>query len=565
MVEKYKLIGEILKEAGFLKEEQIQEALNIQRSSKRRLSEILFGLGYITTKNITEILESQFGILPQDVIAADIPYDIINKVPADIALYNRIAPIKYEDEILTIATDDPFNFLAQENFEVFLGCKVKAILTRPTGLSNLLDKFYALKERPVAAFVEELDQINILPPQGKELPPPTEEEAPIIKLVDMLIRDAIKNRASDIHIEPLEKKFRVRYRIDGILYEVPSAPKQLQGPLISRVKLMAGMDIAEKRLPQDGRIKIAYKAKEIDLRVSSLPALHGESIVLRILDRSRFLLGLEDLGFLADHLEKFKNILNLPNGIILVTGPTGCGKTTTLYAALGYINKPNKKLITIEDPVEYQIHGINQVQIKPHIGLTFAAGLRTMMRQAPDIIMVGEIRDYETASVAIQAAMTGHLIFSTLHTNDAPGAVTRLIDMGIAPYLVSSTVQAILAQRLIRTVCNSCKQPYNHTEDELSSVNPKDMDSLKDVAFYQGKGCNECNQTGFKGRTAIFELLVITDAIRDLIFKKAQSTQLSMLARKLGMRTLREDGIKRAMLGFTTIKEVIRVTQADIE
>ena len=376
----------------------------------------------------------------------------------------------------------------------------------------------------------------------------------------MLIEEALKRRASDIHVEPLEHKFRIRYRIDGVLHEIQGPPKRLQGSIISRLKIMAGMDIAEKRLPQDGRIKLRLENKELDLRVSTLPATYGESVVMRILDKSNFMVGLEDMGLLPEIKKNFEMLINLPNGMILVTGPTGSGKTTTLYATLSHINQKERKVITIEDPVEYQLDGINQVQVKSQINLTFANGLRSMLRQAPDIIMVGEIRDLETAEIAIQSALTGHLIFSTLHTNDAASAVTRLVDMGIKPYLVASTVQGILAQRLVRTICPSCREAYKPSAEELAmlSILP---DQLKDFELYKGKGCSACNNTGFKGRMGIYELLIMNDPMRELVIENTSSAVLCKKAREFGMLTLKEDGMEKVKRGYTTIEEVLRVTQ----
>jgi general secretion pathway protein E/type IV pilus assembly protein PilB len=376
--------------------------------------------------------------------------------------------------------------------------------------------------------------------------------------------EAYRNRASDIHIEPLEKRLRVRYRIDGVLHEVDNPPKRLQAAIISRLKIMANMSIAEKRVPQDGRIQIPVMGKTLDLRVSSLPTNHGESIVMRILDKSSLLLGLGDLGFFSDDQEKMEKLISLPDGIFLVTGPTGSGKTTTLYACLNAINKPDRKIITVEDPVEYQLSGINQVQVNPEINLTFAAALRSILRQAPNIIMIGEIRDLETANIAVQASLTGHLVFSTLHTNDAPSAVTRLIDMGVKPFLVASSVRAIMAQRLIRRVCQNCKEPYLPTEYEMRvlKLNP---DEISKATIFKGKGCPECNRTGYRGRRGIYEIFILNEEVRQLIYERVPANVLRTRARELGMRTLREDGIRKIMAGITTPEEVIAVTMGDEE
>ena len=385
---------------------------------------------------------------------------------------------------------------------------------------------------------------------------------PIIRLVGLILTEALRRRASDIHLEPLKDRFRVRYRIDGVCHEVLTPPRTLQGLVLSRIKIMAGMDIAEKRLPQDGRIRIRLSGKEIDLRVSSLPGLYGESIVMRILDKSTLLLDLEKLGFSRQDQLKFESLITLPHGIILVTGPTGSGKTTTLYAVLGRINRPDRKLITVEEPVEYQLTGINQAQVKPEIGLTFAKILREMLRQAPDIIMVGEIRDTETAQIAVSAALTGHLVLSTLHTNDAPGAMTRLIDMGVPSFLVASSVQGVLAQRLVRKICSNCKEPYTPSSYELMEIGLPDTGGKK---FFRGRGCDVCNQTGYHGREAIFEILPVTDEIRELVIHNAPSAEIRQKARELGMKTLREDGWEKVFSGETTVTEVARVTGSDIE
>jgi general secretion pathway protein E/type IV pilus assembly protein PilB len=390
----------------------------------------------------------------------------------------------------------------------------------------------------------------------------TEADAPIIKLVSLIILEAFRSRASDIHLEPLEKKFRVRYRVDGVLHEVESPPKRLQSAIVSRVKIMANMSIAEKRLPQDGRIQINVMGRDLDLRVSAIPSSHGESIVMRILDKESLQLGLPKLGFLSDDQQTFERLIGLSDGILLVTGPTGSGKTTTLYACLNYINRPDRKIITVEDPVEYQLSGINQVHVRSDIGLTFASALRSILRQAPNIIMIGEIRDMETAEIAVNASLTGHLVFSTLHTNDAPSAVTRLIDIGVKPFLVASSVRGIMAQRLVRKVCEKCKEPAQADERELRLLGPAAA-RVAEAQLYRGRGCADCNHTGYRGRLGIFEILVINDEIRHMIYERISASQLRGRARELGMRTLREDGLRKVVSGVTTLDEVFRVTMGD--
>ncbi|MEA3305980.1 MAG: type II secretion system ATPase GspE, partial [Candidatus Omnitrophota bacterium] len=566
MTVKPETIEEMLKSIGLLTAWQIKDALRSQRNSKERLGLILLQKGYIKDENITSIVATQLGINIEETQHLEIKQDIIRKVSAAFAHHHRVIPIKHNNDILTIATDNPFNFLAFGNFKFLLGCKIEGVLTKERDMDELLERYYGIKNGAfLDVFVAGMDEDKkaALEGAGKEKAPASkEEETPVVKLVSLLIGEALKKRASDVHIEPLENKFRIRYRIDGVLHEMPGPPKRLQASVISRVKIMAGMDIAEKRLAQDGRIRLEIGGREIDLRVSTLPAIYGESVVLRILDKSSYLLGLNDLGFDSEDEKRFKKLIRIPNGILLVTGPTGSGKTTTLYASLNHINKSDRKIITIEDPVEYQMTGINQVQVRPQINLTFATGLRNILRQAPDVIMVGEIRDFEAAQIAIQAALTGHLVFSTLHTNDAPGAVTRLIDMGVKPYLVASALQAVLAQRLVRVICPSCKEEYKPTETELNAIKLS-PEQLRNAKFRTGRGCEECANTGYKGRKGIFELLIMTGKIRELVFEKAPSSILKEKARALGMATLRDDGIRKVLSGTITISEMIRVTQQD--
>lgn len=568
-----KMIEEMFEGIGLLRADQIKEALGIQRATGQRLGQILLEKGYINDENIRHLVADQLGIICEEIKNLSIDAEVLNKIPQEFAETHRIIAIRFSANTLTIATDNPFNFLAFDNFRSFFGYELEGILTNTEDIDEILTKYRIRKEEiPLGHLVtgiekrdkevlEEIKEGEAPEKAASEVTP--EEEAPIVRLVSLLIAEAVKKRASDIHIEPLENKLRIRYRIDGVLHEIPGPPKRLQSSVISRVKIMAGLDIAEKRLPQDGRIRFSVAGRDLDLRVSTLPAIYGESVVMRILDKSSFIMGLKDLGFTEEDEKKFEKLIKMPNGIFLVTGPTGSGKTTTLYASLSNINKPDRKIITIEDPVEYQISGINQVQVKPQINLTFAAGLRSILRQAPDVIMVGEIRDFETAQIAIQASLTGHLVFSTLHTNDATGAITRLIDMGIKPYLVASAVQASLAQRLVRVICLSCREEYNPTKEELASLrlNPE---QIKKSKFYKGKGCEDCANTGYKGRTGIFELLVINDKIREIVFEKVSSSVIKEKARTLGMITLREDGMKKVLKGITTIAEVMRVTQQDI-
>lgn len=551
MTNKRDIIKDAIKNIGLLTDEKIKQAIEEQSRTREGLASILARLGYIANKNVGKTLVSQIGILPIAINLQEIQKQAATILPANIVIAHRIIPLKQGSNKLVLGTDDPLNFLAQENLEEIVGATIELELVQSGDMDKVLAALHTPRENPDLDFGKMSEGIKDA--KGGE-------DAPIIKLVNVIINEASSRRASDIHVEPLENKFRVRYRIDGVLHEVPGPPKRLQGSVISRVKIMAGMNIAEKRLPQDGRIKIRLEKKELDLRVSSLPGIHGESVVMRLLDKSSFLVGVEDLGFLPDQRKAFEELIGLPNGMILVTGPTGSGKTTTLYATLSHINQKERKIITIEDPVEYQLDGINQVQVKPAIGLTFASGLRSMLRQAPDIIMVGEIRDMETAQIAIQSALTGHLIFSTLHTNDAASAVTRLVDMGAKPYLVSSTVQGILAQRLVRTICPSCRTAYKPSEEEQRILS-LDGQGAKAIELYKGKGCTDCSHTGYKGRTGILELLVITDEIRELILNNASSAEISQKARETGMRTLKADGIEKVKRGHTTISEVLRVTQ----
>ena len=563
-----KFLGEILQDIGLISEKKLETALAEQRQTGERLGNILIKLGYIDSEGLCKALASQFGLKTINISEYNVAQEVIDKVPSSVAKKHKIVPLKFENNTLTIAMASPLNLLALDNLRIVLNCEVEGLLATEEQIESSLERYYGVREETIDSMLQELSEqdIDFVADEVSEEEEELSDEAPVIKLVGLLILEALRAGASDIHIEPLEGRFRVRYRVDGVLHEVPAPPKRLEKSVISRIKIMSGMNIAEKRLPQDGKIGLSLLGKDIDLRVSALPAIHGESVVLRILDKSSLLLGMAELGFLEEDMERFESLIASPNGIILVTGPTGSGKTTTLYAALNKINQPDRKLITVEEPVEYQLTGINQVNVKNEIGLTFASVLRSILRQAPDIIMIGEIRDNETAEIAIRSALTGHLVFSTLHTNDAPSAVTRLIDMGIKPFLVASSVQAILAQRLIRKICTECKEPYAPRKDEILQLEKvfkkKDMGKAQ---FYKGKGCPKCSQTGYKGRIGIFELFVLNSEIRALILKRASSAQIREKACEFGMKTLRQDGLEKVAIGMTTLSEVERVTQKDIE
>jgi len=485
---------------------------------------------------------------------------VLNEISSRFLKENRVVPVELRNDTLEVIMDDPSRSDIVEALEYATGTRIIAYQGDHDEITDYLEKFYG-RENTINRIIEDIDQLTYEDISEEEEDighlKDLASEAPIIKLVNLIITRAIENRASDIHLEPYEDELKVRYRIDGVLHEVESTPRRLQSAIISRIKIMAKLNIAERRLPQDGKIKLKVLGKDIDMRISTIPVLHGESVVIRLLDRESIVIDLEQLGFPSDTLQGFNKIISLPNGIMLVTGPTGSGKTTTLYGALDKINSPEKKIITVEDPVEYQLKGVNQIQVKPQIGLNFANTLRHIVRQDPDIIMIGEIRDLETAEIAIQSSLTGHLVFSTLHTNDAPSAITRLIDMGVESYLLASTLRGILAQRLVRVICPECREVDRETilEERLILGIPED------TTLYRGMGCEHCAGTGFYGRTGIFELLTVDDGIRRLISVGVDSNELRRQARSSGMRTLSEDGARKVMEGVTTISEVIRVTQ----
>ena len=563
-------IVEILRDLGLVSHEDIQKARERAKTEQGGLVDALIAAGRITHMDVSKALASQFNMDTINLAEYRVPDDVLALVPKHVARRYKVVPVYKHDNTITVAISDPLDVDTVDSLRYILRMNVEPVVAAKNDIEDSIDRYYGKADDTVENMLQEITEGEIdLGLAGDKATETkidagveTDADAPIIKLVGLVIMEAYRNRASDIHIEPLEKRLRVRYRIDGVLHEVDNPPKRLQAAIISRLKIMSNMSIAEKRVPQDGRIQLPVMGKTLDLRVSCLPTNHGESIVMRILDKTSLLLGLGDLGFFSDDQGTMAKIISMPDGVFLVTGPTGSGKTTTLYACLNDINKPDRKIITVEDPVEYQLNGINQVQVNAEINLTFAAALRSILRQAPNIVMIGEIRDLETANIAIQAALTGHLVFSTLHTNDAPSAVTRIVDMGVKPFLVASAVRAIMAQRLIRKVCSKCRQPYTPTEYEMETLklNP---DEMKNATIVRGAGCNECSRTGYRGRMGIYEIFQVDDEVRRLIYEKVPSNVIRARARELGMRTLREDGVRKIMAGITTPEEVISITMGD--
>ena len=529
------------------------------------IEEHLLSSGLLTEDEIRSHLEEFYGVpfatkedYPQELI-------LVNNLSIQFMKESKFIPARLVDKELTVIMSNPLDFYTIDAIRLATNYDIRVLAGRETDVLWAIDQYYGSGVTSMEKIIEDMESIPDYQAEDEENVDHLRDmasEGPVIRLVNLIITRAIETRASDIHFEPFEDQFRVRYRIDGVLHDVESPPKRLQAAIVSRVKIMAKLNIAERRLPQDGRIMLRVKGKEIDFRVSSVPTIHGESIVLRILDKSSIVLDIEKLGFPEDTLQGFGELIERPHGIILVTGPTGSGKTTTLYCVLQKINSPEKKIITVEDPVEYQLKGVNQIQVKPSIGLTFANSLRSIVRQDPDVILIGEIRDAETAEIAIHSALTGHLVLSTLHTNDAPSAITRLIDMGMEDFLLSSTIIGILAQRLVRVACPHCREPYSPDAAVLREMKV-DAGNLADLNIIEAKGCENCSNTGYWGRAGIFEFLHVTDDIQRLILEKRDSNVIKEAARKNGMRTLREDGWLKVRKGWTTISEVIRVTQEE--
>lgn len=565
-------LGEILLKTTKLKPEQLAEALALRKEpgSQEMLGDILVRRKFITEAELLHALSIQLNIpVAQNLAKEEIDVELATKIPINFAKKFSVVPLRKEPGAAIVAIANGTDLSPLDDIRILLQMDVKPVLARK---SEILDAINRVYDRATKA-AEDLhgDLMEDLEAQGLDSVafPETqdlldsEDEAPIIRLVNTLLFQAAKERASDIHIEAFEKELSVRFRIDGVLYEIMKPPKRAQASISSRVKIMAQLDIAEKRIPQDGRIKIKIGGRDVDIRVSTLPTSHGERIVMRLLDTSKVLLNLTDLGFNEKQHGTIEKVLNLSHGIFLVTGPTGSGKTTTLYACLSKINSRELNIITVEDPVEIQLHGIGQIQVNPKVDLTFANGLRSILRQDPDVIMVGEIRDLETAEIAIQASLTGHLVFSTLHTNDATSAVTRLVDMGVEPFLVSSSLVAVMAQRLVRVVCKECKEAYKPTEQELKEI-AIDPQAAAKATLYRARGCAACTNTGYLGRTGIYEILPIDEVLRTLILKASDATTLKKAAVSRGMKTLREDGAYKVLKGVTTVEEVLRVTQEEM-
>lgn len=564
-------LGRVLTKLGKVSREQVHEALEIQKTKKLKVGELLVELGHCSSRDIAEALAGQAGMGYFDLTKFDVPDNCKEAIPAENVKQYEIIPIEFNptSKRLKIAMKTPDNFRAVDDLRLLMGFNVEAVVGDAAMIDAQIKKHFSKTESikdVVSNLTVDAKKFEGLGGNDKsiDLDALTDlaNDNQVVKLLNLVLMQAIRDRASDIHFEPFENEFKMRYRIDGVLYEMVPPPKQLGPAITSRVKVMANLDIAERRLPQDGRIELTVGGKPVDLRIAILPTIHGESAVLRVLDRSNVELSLDRIGLRQDDYDKFVKLIQKPNGIVVVTGPTGSGKTTTLYAALSFLNDIETKILTAEDPVEYDIDGLCQVQVNPDAGLTFAKALRSFLRQDPDIILVGETRDLETAQIAVQASLTGHLVLSTLHTTDAPGSIVRLVDLGIEPFLLTATLEGIIAQRLARTICKSCKEQYEPKEEELMELNLT-PEMVKGKKFSRGRGCTVCNNSGYKGRLAIFEIMVIDDEVRDLVMKNANTTVLRAIARKKGMRTLREAGLLAIYDGLTTIDEIVRETLGD--
>jgi type IV pilus assembly protein PilB len=565
-------LGELLTKAGLISQDQLKEALRVQKDTGGKLGETLIKLAFVSEEDITECLSQQFGVPSINLQHFEIDSSVIKLIPADVARKYNILPVNKTGATITIAMADPTNVFAMDDIKFMTGYNVEPVVASELGIKAAIDTYYgttaSLELKKVMEDLQQAESADLEVLEEEEemdvnALADSAEEAPVVKLVNLILTDAIKRGASDIHIEPYEKEFRVRFRVDGILYEIMNPPMKLKDAITSRMKILAKLDISEKRLPQDGRIKLKVKLedknKELDFRVSVLPTLFGEKIVLRLLDKDNLRLDMTKLGFEPESLAKFEEAIFKPWGMVLVTGPTGSGKTNTLYSALAKVNSPEVNIMTAEDPVEFNLPGINQVQMKESIGLNFAATLRSFLRQDPNIILVGEIRDFETAEIAIKAALTGHLVLSTLHTNDAPSTINRLMNMGIEPFLVATSVQLIAAQRLVRRICASCKEGVEVTPQALINLGFK-KDEVGAFEVFKGRGCEKCNNTGYKGRVGLVEVMVIDDDIRELILSGGTAIDIKKRAIENGMISLRRSGLVKIKDGVTTIEEVVRET-----
>ncbi len=576
---KKKMLGEMLVAGGLIKDEQLKRALEEQGKKGGKIEEILVDLGFINEHNLATFLGRQFHLPFVEIDKQLLDPESLTLIPAEMARRLTAIPLYRDKDAVVVAMSDPLNIFGLDDIKKAAGREIRQVVATRSDIQRAIDRYYGMSQTIEAATMNFAEEMGTAIEEVAEVSGAAAEDAPVVKLVSMLLAQAMMDHASDIHIDPEGNHIKVRYRIDGMLREVRTLPREMHSPIVSRIKILANMDIAEKRIPQDGRFQARITHSEsgplvtsvfserntlrmdgdttVDIRVSTLPVIQGETIVMRILDRTQIIMSLDGLRFSPDMLERYRRLLARPYGMILVTGPTGSGKTTTLYASINTIDRKANNIVTVEDPVEYQIMGVNQMQVNPKAGVTFASGLRSILRQDPDIIMVGEIRDRETAEIAIHAALTGHLVFATLHTNDAAGAATRLVDMGIEPFLISSSVIGILAQRLVRKICDHCRKPYTATPDLLRSLGI----STGETTFFRGQGCPACKNTGYQGRVAIFELMDMHDAIRNCIIMKSSSSSIKAAAARTGFKTLREEGLIRATAGITTVEEVLRVTQ----
>jgi type IV pilus assembly protein PilB len=565
-------LGDVLLEQDLVSKEQLLECVAAQRATGQSLASILVSRGYLGEEDLVITLSEQLGLPHIRVASYNIPKEVLVEVPESLARQYLMLPVSVTGDVLTLAMADPLNIMALDDLRMLTSYDIEPVVAIQSELEGAISKHYGAgkseemynelvgdeHDKESLEVIEEVDDLGDIEEATAEA-----QDAPVIRIVNLVLVNALEARASDIHIEPFEKVIRVRYRVDGVLEETKSPPKSLQNAIISRLKIMSGLDIAEHRLPQDGRFRIRFKGREIDFRLSILPCYHGQKAVMRVLDKGSLALDLEGLGFEEQPMKAFDSALKLPFGMILLTGPTGSGKTTTLYSALHKLNGAETNIVTVEDPIEYELFGINQVQAKPHIGLDFAAGLRSILRQDPDIVMVGEIRDEETADIAVKAALTGHLVLSTLHTNDAAGVFTRLIDMGLEPFLVQSSVALVAAQRLLRRVCEDCKEPISVPEDVLQRIQYRHLDGAPPPTFVRGHGCSKCKDTGYRGRLAVIEAMPNYPEMQDLVLQRAASSQIKQAAMECGMRSLRQNALAKAAKGLTSIEEVLRTTAGD--